>query len=116
MEKVKKVNGRPKKVINPDDFIRLCKLQCTKDEFCAYFEIDEKTLTRWCKDTYNMGFSDIFAIKRKLGFISFRRMRFNMAKKSDRMAIYLSGVFFPDELVKKEEAENQSKVVKVEFI
>lgn len=49
----------------------------------------DKTLTRWCRDTYGMSFSEIYAIKRGSGKISLRRAQFELAKKNAAMAIFL---------------------------
>ena len=62
--KEKNLGGRPSKVklIDKEQFEEMCKIQCTKDEICAIFQIDEKTLTKWCQETYNVGFSDIYSL------------------------------------------------------
>ena len=59
--------ARPLKQIDKKAFENLCGLQCTKEEICAFFELTDKTLDRWCKDTYSMRFSEVFAQKRGLG-------------------------------------------------
>lgn len=81
--------GRPKKMIDQKMFETLCGIQCTKDEICDVLDIDEKTLTRWCKDTYKMGFSDIHKKKSAVGKMSLRRSQFKLAEKSAVMAIFL---------------------------
>ena len=81
--------GRPRKEINKTEFEKLCFLQCTKQEFCSWFDTTDKTIERWCKETYNMGFSEVFRIKRENGIISLRRTQFQLAEKSPAMAIFL---------------------------
>lgn len=81
--------GRKKKEIDKKQFEQLCALQCIKDEICAVFDVDEKTLTAWCKRTYKKSFREIFQEKRKLGHISLRRTQFKWAEKSATMAIFL---------------------------
>ena len=81
--------GRPKKEINQKQFEYLCGLQCTEQEICAFFDITEKTLTRWCKETYDLSFSQVFAIKRELGKVSLRRSQMKLAEKNATMAIFL---------------------------
>ena len=81
--------GRPQKNIDKKTFEKLCAIQCTKDEICGIFDIDEKTLTRWCKDTYNEGFSDVFKRKSQTGKMSLRRTQFKLAEKNPTMAIFL---------------------------
>lgn len=81
--------ARPKKEIDKKQFEFMCGIQCTKDEICGILDIDEKTLTRWCKDTYDMGFSDIYKKKCQVGLMSLRRTQFKLAEKSASMAIFL---------------------------
>lgn len=81
----------PRKKIEIDikQFENLCGLQCTKEEICAFFGITDKTLDRWCKDTYEAGFSDVFRQKRGKGKIALRRSQFRLAEKNANMAIWL---------------------------
>lgn len=81
--------GRPKKVIDQGQFERLCALQCTITEMCGYFNCDDKTLSKWCQETYGMSFSEIFKLKRGVGQISLRRYQFQLAEKNPTMAIWL---------------------------
>ena len=81
--------GRPRKDINKKMFEKLCALQCTKIEICSFLEISDKTLDRWCHETYEKSFSEVFRIKREAGKISLRRMQFTLAEKNSNMAIFL---------------------------
>lgn len=81
--------GRPKKQIDIKMFETMCAIQCTKEEICDILDINEKTLTRWCKDTYSMSFYDIYKKKSATGKMSLRRMQFKLAEKSATMAIFL---------------------------
>lgn len=101
--KEKNKGGRPKKQIKKEMFENMCAIQCTKDEICSILNIDEKTLTRWCKDTYNEGFSDIYKKKSKIGLMSLRRYQFEHAKKNTTMAIFLGKQY----LGQKDIIENQ---------
>lgn len=71
--------GRPRKIIDQTQFEKLCGLQCTIEEFCCYFDCDDKTLEKWCKKTYRMNFSEVFRIKKGNGKISLRRKQFEVA-------------------------------------
>lgn len=90
---LRKIRGghmaRPKKKLDIKDFEKLCAIQCTQDEICGWFNVTDKTLTRWCMDTYGMSFSDVFKLKRGRGKIALRRMQFQLAEKSASMAIFL---------------------------
>lgn len=81
--------ARPQKQIDKGQFEKLCGLQCTKEEICAFFGLTDKTLESWCKRTYKAGFSEVFRQKRGTGKISLRRYQFELAKKNANMAIWL---------------------------
>ena len=68
-ETKKNLGGRPSKLplINQEHFEGMCRIQCTKDEICGILDIDEVTLTKWRKETYNLGFSDIHKKKSSTG-------------------------------------------------
>ena len=83
------LHGRPKKEIAQDQFEKLCGLQCTLEEICGWFDVTDKTLDRWCKETYGKSFSEVFAKKREAGKISLRRSQWRLAEKSAAMAIFL---------------------------
>lgn len=80
---------RPKKNIDQREFEKLCGLQCTMEEICDFFNVCDETLTRWCKETYGMSFSEVFSIKRQRGKVSLRRSQFKLAEKNPTMAIWL---------------------------
>lgn len=81
--------GRPKADIDQSQFEKLCGLQCTKEEICAWFGITDKTLDAFCERTYSLHFSEVFKEKRGLGKISLRRMQWRLAEKNATMAIFL---------------------------
>lgn len=81
--------GRPRKEINKEAFEKLCAIMCTEDEICGVFGITDKTLSRWCKETYGMNFSDTFKTYSADGKISLRRKQFKLADRSAAMAIFL---------------------------
>lgn len=85
--------GRPKAELDKAQFESLCKLQCTQSEICAWFGVTDKTLTRWCRDTYGKKFSEVFAEKREGGRISLRRAQFRLAETNATMAIFLGKQF-----------------------
>jgi len=82
--------GRPKKEFDKQAFEGLCRIQATKNEICEFFQCDEKTLTRWCKDTYKQGFSDTYEKKRGAGKVSLRRLQWQAAERGNvTMLIWL---------------------------
>lgn len=89
----KNKSGRPKKQIDQKQFENLCGLQCTKEEICGFFEITDKTLDRWCRETYRKEFSEVFREKRGLGKISLRRNQWRLSETNAAMAIFLGKNF-----------------------
>ena len=81
--------GRPKKEIDKNAFEKLCGLHCTKEEICAFFNVTDKTLDRWCKREYKENFSVVFKQKQDYGKISLRRSQWRMAETNPTMAIWL---------------------------
>lgn len=81
--------GRPKKEIDKDTFESLCSIFCTKEEICGVLKITDKTLDRWCRETYNERFSEVYKVVSADGKKSLRRAQFELAKKSAAMAIFL---------------------------
>lgn len=81
--------GRPKAEISITQFEQLCAMQCTESEICAWFNITDKTLAKWCQRTYKKNFSEVFKIKREKGLISLRRSQFQLAENNPTMAIWL---------------------------
>ena len=82
--------ARPKMMFDQKEFEDLCKIQCTRDDICIVFNCDPKTLTRWCEDTYQAGFKEVFDKLSIGGKTSLRRTLFNMSKTKPVIAIWLS--------------------------
>lgn len=82
--------GRPKAIINKEEFEKLCALQCTLAEICDWFNVQDDTLNSWCKENYDgKTFSEIFKVKRGKGLVSLRRNQWKLAEKNAAMAIFL---------------------------
>lgn len=94
------------------EFEKLCGLQCTQEEICDFFNVDDKTLTAWCKKTYNKSFSEVFREKRSLGKISLRRNMFKQSEKNPTMAIWLS----KQHLGMKDQIETNNNVQRIQII
>ena len=52
--------GRPTIELDKKQFEALCGFQCTLAEIASYFDVDEKSVTSWCKRTYKTSFSRVF--------------------------------------------------------
>ena len=82
-------NGRPPANIDQRQFEALCAIQCTEEEICSVLNVDDKTLTKWCKEKYGGSFSDVYKVKRLGGKASLRRMQWKLAEKNATMGIWL---------------------------
>jgi hypothetical protein len=82
--------ARPKKEIDYETLKKLCSIQCTKDEICAFFEIHEETLTARIQEKYGIGFSDYYKKESTGGTMSLRRKQFEVAMSGNvTMLIWL---------------------------
>jgi hypothetical protein len=82
--------GRPKTHIDKKVFESLCRIHCTKNEICDVFMCDEKTITRFCKEEYGVGFSDIYKKYSAQGKSSLRRWQWKSAENGNTsMQIWL---------------------------
>lgn len=103
--------GRPKKHISQKQFESLCIIQCTREEICAVLDVSDKTLDKWCKETYGDYFSVIFSQKRNGGKASLRRNQWKMAETNPTMAIWLGKQYLGQRDKEKEEANKAEKDV-----
>ena len=111
--------GRPRKEINQIEFEKLCALHCTRSEICAWFDVTDKTLINWCKETYNgADFSTVFKEKSEKGKISLRRMQWQLAEKNTAMAIFLGKNILgqTDKMEETIKDGNKDKVWNINFI
>lgn len=94
--------------IDKKQFENLCALQCTLDEICSFFDVEDDTLNSWCKKTYNgKTFSEIFKRKRGKGKISLRRYQWQQAEKNPTMAIWLGKQYLDQkDYIQNEVADN----------
>lgn len=110
----KNKGGRPRAEINQKQFEQLCAIQCTRDEICAVLDVTDKTLDKWCKDVYGVGFSAVYKQKREGGKASLRASGFRMAQKNPAVHIFyaknhlgmsdkVETEFNPESLVKAKE-------------
>ena len=81
--KTKDRGGRPKKHIDKALFENLCRIQCTKEEIGNVLEVDEKTITRFCKEEYGEAFKDVWEMKSAPGKMSLRRWQFKVAENGN---------------------------------
>lgn len=104
--------GRPKKEIKQKQFEELCAIQCTQEEICAVLDVCHDTLDKWCHETYDMSFSQVFEQKRQSGKSSLRRNQWNLSKTNPTMAIWLGKQY----LGQKDHAEVEATNSKVDDV
>lgn len=75
--------------IKKDEFEKLCAMQCTRAEICAFFDVSKDTLWRWCKNTYGENYETISDKKRNFGCIKLRKIQWRLAENNVPMAIWL---------------------------
>ena len=104
--------GRPLKQINKKQFEGLCAIQCTLPEICDILDVTDKTITRWCKDTYGANFSVIFKKKSAKGKASLRRMQYKAAENGNgTMLVWLGKQYLGQK--DKQEVDMNIKSVKI---
>ena len=81
--------ARPRKEIDPDQFKKLCELQCTLSEIAGFFDCSEDTIQRWCKREYKERFAERFKKYSAGGKATLRRYQLGLAEKNASMAIWL---------------------------
>ena len=82
--------GRPKKIINMDELIKLCAMQCTEVEIADWFNCSVDTIENRIKQEYKVTFSEFYTKHRAKGKVALRRNMFNLSSKSPAMAIFLA--------------------------
>ena len=68
--------GRPKKLVDWEQFNELCQIQCTQEEIAAVLNLDQETINRRCKEEFGVNFSDLYKQKREGGKASVRRAQY----------------------------------------
>ena len=71
--------GRPLAEFDPNQFKKLCEIQCTMLEITGIFDTTEKTLIEWVKRTYGENFSSVYKKLSAGGKMSLRRSMFRNA-------------------------------------
>lgn len=87
------MRGRPKLMIDRDEFEKLCRLQFSAGEMARFFGCSADTLSRWCWQTYHRPFNQVFSRKRKAGFVDLRHAQWRLARTSPEMAMFLGRVY-----------------------
>jgi len=98
--------------IDKDIFEKLCGIQCTLEELCAYFMVSEDTVERWCKNNYNKRFADIYKEKRGTGRVSLRRRQFQKALDGDTTML----IFLGKQYLDQRDKVDQSGVLEIGLI
>ena len=93
--------GRPRKLINWDEFDKLVSFQCTQEEIAAFFDCDVDTVNAACLRDRGESFSDIWTKKKLFGRVRLRKAQFAIVEKGGpgaaTMAIFLDKKLMPEE-------------------
>ena len=81
--------GRPRKEFDPEQFEKLCSIQCTQEEIASWFGMCRDTLIERIKEEYEESFSTVYKKHADHGKMSIRRCQFRLAEKNTAMAIWL---------------------------
>lgn len=84
------VMGRPKKQINKRNFEGAVKVGCTLEEVCSIFQVTDKPLNAWCKETYGSTFSEVFKSFASEQKKSLRHNMMQMSKDRPAVAIFMA--------------------------
>ena len=81
----------PKKIVDKKLFENLCGIQCTREEIQQVMDLSKQTIEKFCKETYNKKFGEVFEQFRTSGKASLRRAQWNKAinKLDTSMLIWL---------------------------
>lgn len=76
--------------IDKNTFEKLCGMWCTLIEIADFFGVSEDTVERWCKETYEDTFAEVYKRRSSQGNISLRRWQLKSAEKGNvTMQIWL---------------------------
>lgn len=84
--------GRPRKTFTPEEFEKLCGMQCTQEEICGWFGFSITTLNRRCREHYKSNFEGVYKKYSQDGKISIRRWQYKHMEKNPAMAMFLGKV------------------------
>lgn len=101
--------GRPKIVIDWDQFEKLCAMQCTLEEISAWFKCSEDTIERACKREHGVTFADYFKQKRSGGRISLRRKQFEVAMSGNVTMLIFLGKQYLEQSDKVETVQSEKQ-------
>ena len=98
-----KEKGRPKILIDWEEFKKLCAIQCTLAEIAAWFKCSEDTIELRCKEEKGMLFTDYYKKNSSSGKISLRRSQFKAATGGNVTMLIWLGKQFLDQKDKTEQ-------------
>lgn len=101
-----KLNGRPRKPINWEEFEKLCALQCTQEEMASFFNVHADTLSDRAKEYYGEAYSIIYKQFAEAGKCSLRRNQFVLCKKNATMCIWLGKQWLGQKDISKDEVRD----------
>jgi hypothetical protein len=105
--------GRPRKEIDFEELKKLCHIQATQEEICAWFDIDEETLSTRIFENCGKSFSEYFKQNKGFGKVSLRRKQYQEALKGNTALLIWLGKNWLGQADKQEVSTDNDKVIKV---
>ena len=118
MKPKKKKVGRPKILIDWNEFDKLCHIQCTLKEISDWFGCAEDTIRRRCFEERKLNFETLLKKKSTGGKISLRRSQFKLATEGNPALNIWLGKQYLGQRDKYEDGHQDIKPqpVKIEFV
>lgn len=105
--------GPKLKVVDWDEFDKLCGIQCTLPEIAAWFNVSEDTIERICIREKRVKFAEYFNQKRSRGKIPLRRRQYQAAMDGNTALLIWLGKQY---LGQSEKIEKQDIVDGLKFV
>ena len=100
------IMSRPKKMVDWEQFDKLCSMQCPIREIASWFDMTTDTLEARIREEHNCSFSDIFEQKRGKGKISIRRKQYDVAMSGNVTMLIWLGKQYLGQADKQEVSQN----------
>lgn len=107
--------GRPRKEIDFEELKKLCHIQATQEEICAWFDIDEETLNTRIFENCGKSFSAYFKQNKGFGKVSLRRKQYQEALKGNTALLIWLGKNWLSQSDKQDVSDDAEKVIDVKL-
>jgi hypothetical protein len=81
--------GPKEKTVDWEVLDGLCRIHCTEQEVCDFFNMDDKTLAKLIWKKYKKKFSELYRQKKSLGKVSLRRRQWRTAVEDGNVTMQI---------------------------